>query len=53
VTYLVPVFGMAWGAIFLDEPITKGMLVGLAVILSSVLLVNGLPRARVVNAVAS
>ena len=53
VTYLVPVFGMAWGAIFLDEPITRGMLVGLAVILSSVLLVNGVPRASVVKAVAS
>ncbi|MEO8623381.1 MAG: DMT family transporter [bacterium] len=40
VTYLVPVFGMLWGAIFLGESITAGMLVGLVIILVSVLLVN-------------
>jgi drug/metabolite transporter (DMT)-like permease len=45
VTYLIPVFGMAWGALFLDEPITRGMVVGLGVILASVLLVNRAPRA--------
>jgi drug/metabolite transporter (DMT)-like permease len=41
VTYLVPIFGMAWGALFLDEQVTGGMLAGLALILASVLLVNG------------
>ncbi|MEP6618875.1 MAG: DMT family transporter [bacterium] len=41
VTYLIPVFGMAWGAIFLNEPITGGMVAGFSVILASVLLVNG------------
>ena len=41
VTYLVPIFGMAWGALFLDEQVTRGMLAGLALILASVLLVNG------------
>ncbi|MEO8561036.1 MAG: DMT family transporter [bacterium] len=40
VTYLIPLFGTVWGALFLGEPITNGMLVGLAMILSSVLLVN-------------
>jgi drug/metabolite transporter (DMT)-like permease len=40
VTYLVPVFGTAWGAIFLHEPLTAGMFVGLACILSSVVAVN-------------
>jgi drug/metabolite transporter (DMT)-like permease len=45
VTYLIPVFGMAWGSLFLHEPITRGMLVGLGVILTSVLLVNSAPRA--------
>ena len=40
VTYLIPLFGTVWGALFLGEPITAGMLVGLAMILSSVLLVN-------------
>ena len=41
VTFLVPVFGMIWGAIFLDEQITAGTLVGLAVILLAILLVTG------------
>jgi drug/metabolite transporter (DMT)-like permease len=40
VTYLIPLFGTAWGAIFLHEPVTRGMLVGLTLILASVLLVN-------------
>jgi len=40
VTYIVPCFGMAWGALFLGEPVTGGMFAGLALILSSVLLVN-------------
>jgi drug/metabolite transporter (DMT)-like permease len=40
VTYLLPVFGTAWGAIFLDEPVTAGMLAGLLLILGSVVLVN-------------
>jgi drug/metabolite transporter (DMT)-like permease len=40
VTYLIPLFGTVWGALFLGEPVTAGMLVGLAMILGSVLLVN-------------
>jgi drug/metabolite transporter (DMT)-like permease len=40
VTYLIPLFGTVWGALFLGEPVTAGMLVGLALILGSVLLVN-------------
>jgi drug/metabolite transporter (DMT)-like permease len=40
VTYLIPLFGTVWGALFLGERITLGMLVGLAMILGSVLLVN-------------
>lgn len=40
VTYLLPVFGMLWGAIFLHEPLTRGMLAGLALILGSVVLVT-------------
>jgi drug/metabolite transporter (DMT)-like permease len=41
VTYVVPIFGMLWGALFLGERVTRGMLAGLALILVSVLLVNG------------
>jgi drug/metabolite transporter (DMT)-like permease len=40
VTYLIPLFGTVWGALFLHEPITPGMLTGLGLILGSVLLVN-------------
>jgi drug/metabolite transporter (DMT)-like permease len=48
VTYLIPPFGILWGTLFLGEPMTPQMLLGLGVILSSVVLVNGvrlrLPR---------
>lgn len=40
VTYLVPLFGALWGALFLGERLTGGMLGGLAIILASVVLVN-------------
>jgi drug/metabolite transporter (DMT)-like permease len=40
VTYLLPLFGMLWGALFLHEPVTSGMLAGMGLILGSVLLVN-------------
>ncbi len=41
VTFLVPVFGTLWGVIFLQEQFTPGMLLGLAVVLTSVGLVTG------------
>jgi drug/metabolite transporter (DMT)-like permease len=40
VTYLLPLFGMVWGAIFLGEPLTAGMVAGLVIVIGSVLLVN-------------
>lgn len=50
VTYLVPMVGLAWGAVFLDEPMSGGMFVGLGLVLGSVVLVNevriGKPFAR-------
>jgi drug/metabolite transporter (DMT)-like permease len=54
VTYLVPVFGTTWGALFLGERLGGGMLAGLAVILASVVLVNDirLPRRRAAAAPA-
>lgn len=36
VTYLIPLFGMVWGALFLREPITAAMLAGCACILGGV-----------------
>ncbi len=41
VTFLIPVFGLLWGALFLNEPIGPGTVVGLLVILAGVVLVTG------------
>jgi drug/metabolite transporter (DMT)-like permease len=41
VTFLIPIFGVLWGSIFLHEPIGPGAIIGLVVILLSVLLVTG------------
>jgi drug/metabolite transporter (DMT)-like permease len=49
VTLLVPVFGMAWGVIFLGEPLTAGRIAGCAIILAGCSLILGLvrlPKAR-------
>ena len=41
VTYLIPIFGVAWGAIFLGEAVTPAMLAGaLVVILGTVLVLR-------------
>jgi drug/metabolite transporter (DMT)-like permease len=42
VTFLVPVFGLFFGILFLGEPVGIGTFVGLGIILSSVALVNGI-----------
>ena len=44
VTFLIPVFGMLWGALFLHERITPPMLAGCAVILAGTALAGGLWR---------
>ena len=41
-TFLVPVFGMLFGVLLLEEPFGPGTLVGLAIILSGVALVTGI-----------
>lgn len=41
VTYLLPVFGMLWGLIFLDEAVTASMLMACAVILLGTALATG------------
>jgi drug/metabolite transporter (DMT)-like permease len=49
VTFLIPGFGVLWGALFLHEPIGVGTVAGLLIIWSSVTLVTGvrlLPRRR-------
>ncbi len=42
VTFLVPVFGLLFGVLLLEEPFGPGTLAGLGLILSSVALVTGL-----------
>jgi drug/metabolite transporter (DMT)-like permease len=42
VTFLVPLFGMLWGALFLDESVTLVMIVGCAIILLGTALTLGL-----------
>lgn len=41
VTFLIPAFGMLWGAIFLSEPVTAGMLGACAVILCGTAMATG------------
>ena len=41
VTFLVPAFGMLWGALFLGEQVTLGMIAGCAVILFGTALATG------------
>lgn len=43
VTYLIPVFGMIWGGVFLDEAVTATMLGGCSAILAGVALVQRAP----------
>jgi drug/metabolite transporter (DMT)-like permease len=46
VTFITPIFGIIWSAIFLGEQITVGIVIGMAIIFAGVLLVMGvrLPR---------
>ena len=46
VTYLVPAFALAYGAAFLDEPVTASALVGLCLILVGTALATGALRRR-------
>jgi drug/metabolite transporter (DMT)-like permease len=39
VTYLIPAFGVLWGALFLDEPVTVLMLAGAALVILGTVLV--------------
>ncbi len=41
VTFLIPVFGFIWGALFLDESITASMVAGGLIVLSSLYFVMG------------
>jgi drug/metabolite transporter (DMT)-like permease len=41
VTFVIPVFGILWGALFLNEPVTAGMLEGCAIVLVGTALATG------------
>ena len=46
VAYLIPVFGVFWGVVFLNEVINSGLLIGAALILVGVSLTTGLIKWR-------
>jgi len=46
VTFMIPVFGMFWGWLFLNEKVTLSMLLGSGTILLGTALVTGLVRPR-------
>ena len=46
VTLLVPIFGVFWGALWLQESISPGMILGLLIVLFSVGLVTGMVSAK-------
>ncbi|MEM7348049.1 MAG: DMT family transporter [Chloroflexota bacterium] len=46
VIYLIPINGVFWGAVVLDEPITWQVLVALALILVGTAIINGLFKSR-------
>jgi drug/metabolite transporter (DMT)-like permease len=39
--FMIPMFGVSWGALFLGEPVTPGMLPGVALVLAACALVTG------------
>lgn len=46
VTFLVPLFGILWGVLLLNEQITVGTIVGLLVILAGIILMNGIQKQK-------
>ncbi len=46
VTFLIPVFGILWGAVFLAEPITANVIAGFLIIVAGMALVLGLKPGR-------
>jgi drug/metabolite transporter (DMT)-like permease len=46
VTFLIPVFGIFWGALLLDEPVTASLLIGCAIVLLGTSLATGLVGSR-------
>ncbi len=53
VTYLIPVFGIGWGMLFLEEQLNGSIVLGTALILFGVGLTTGLIRTRWLNRVSA
>jgi drug/metabolite transporter (DMT)-like permease len=53
VTFIVPAFGTAWGALILGEPIGPELIVGAGMIFVSLVLVLGLPIGGLARGAAS
>lgn len=52
--FMIPLFGVAWGHLFLNEPVSSGMLLGAALVLVATALVSGFnPFAKADVAVAT
>jgi drug/metabolite transporter (DMT)-like permease len=51
VTYLIPLFAMLWGAVFLKEPITPSMIAGCSLILLGTASANGASTSRHIQAI--
>lgn len=49
VTFLVPLFGLLWGALFLHEPLTWSTAAGMVLVLAAVALAAGTRRSRPAN----
>lgn len=53
VTFLMPVFGMVWGVVFLGEVVTTSMLAGCALVIAGTFVVLRAPAAAVRKAPAA
>ncbi|WP_088067824.1 DMT family transporter [Gottfriedia luciferensis] len=53
VTYIVPVFASVWGFLFLDEPISIKMIVGLLIVLLGVFITNSKGKSKINNSKAN
>jgi drug/metabolite transporter (DMT)-like permease len=47
--FMIPMFGVSWGALFLHEPVTAGMLPGVALVLVACALVTGFNPLRLLS----
>jgi len=52
-TYLIPVFGIAWGMLFLDETINQWTIFGASLILMGVSLTTGVIKFTFLNRLTS